>query len=330
MGEVNHHDAEGIIRPLNLRNDLAQVADLIELCFMGNIDEDGQDYIRYLRTLSRSFLQSSWGFSGVQQRYASLQGFVFEVNGKIYGNLSMLPFYKNGDFIYLIANVAVHPAYRRQGIALSLTQEGLKYASKKAAKSAWLQVRVDNPAAYTLYKKMGFQEKTRRTTWTLKPQNRSRYELISEVKILPRKRKDWTSQRKNLLSNYPEDVRWNLGLKPERFKPGFLPWLDQFLNEKFIYQFSAYVQQQWIGSVSLERTNLFADNLWVACSPDWDDHVLRTLVPFIRKKLLIKRPMSVNYAENRADSTFDILGFEKNHSLIWMEADTHIPIHFQV
>ncbi len=212
---------EGVLRPLNAEKDLSNVADLIELCFKGNIDEDGTDYIRYLRNLAKEAKNSYWGLGSIQRRYAVIQGFVYEVEGKIVGNLSMLPFHKNGDFVYLIANVAVHPDYRRQGIALNLTTDALRSGKSKSANSVWLQVRDDNPPAFLLYKKMGFYEKTRRTTWTLKPYPETLYPYQSDVRIISRKAKTWTQQKAWLLDNYDDDVRWNLGLKRNDLNRGF-------------------------------------------------------------------------------------------------------------
>lgn len=320
----------GDLRPLNVEKDLYQVADLIELCFKGSIDEDGTDYIRYLRNLAKDAKNSYWGLGSIQRRYAAIQGFVYEVDGKIIGNLSMLPFHKNGDFVYLIANVAVHPDFRRQGIALKLTSDALKYAKSKSANSVWLQVRDDNPPAFLLYKKMGFFEKTRRTTWTLKPYPETLYPYQSDVRIRSRKAKTWSQQKEWLLKNYDDNVRWNLGLKIDRLKPGFLAWIDQLLSERLIFQYAAYLNHQWLGTLTLEKTNLFADNLWVSADPAWEDQVIRVGVPFLQRKSGYKRPMTVNFPENRAVSTFDFLGFEKNHTLIWMRASTQIPVKIQV
>ncbi len=323
------HVAKGGLRPLNVEEDLAQVADLIELCFKDNIDEDGLDYIRYLRSIAKTAKNSYWGLGSFQRRYAAIQGFVVEDQGKIVGNLSMLPFHKNGEFVYLIANVAVHPEYRRLGIALHLTRDALKYAKSKSVNTVWLQVRDDNPPAFLLYKKMGFYEKTRRTTWTLKSFPEMTVPYQSDVRVISRKAKTWMQQKEWLLKNYDEHVRWNLGLKIERFKPGILAWLDHLINERNIYQYAAYLNKQWLGTLTLEKTNLFADNLWVSANPDWEDQVIRAGVPYLQRKLGYDKPMTVNFPENRAAAAFEYLGFKKNHTLIWMQAATHVPVLFQ-
>ncbi|MFZ5448900.1 MAG: ribosomal protein S18-alanine N-acetyltransferase [Thermodesulfobacteriota bacterium] len=61
-----------------------------------------------------------------------------------------------------ILNLAVHPAYRRQGIARRLLSEGLAQAQALGARIAWLEVRPSNAAARALYESFGFKEVGRR------------------------------------------------------------------------------------------------------------------------------------------------------------------------
>lgn len=61
-----------------------------------------------------------------------------------------------------IMNLAVHPGYRRQGIATALLQEGLRHARARGAAVAWLEVRPSNVAALALYASFGFQQVGRR------------------------------------------------------------------------------------------------------------------------------------------------------------------------
>jgi [ribosomal protein S18]-alanine N-acetyltransferase len=61
-----------------------------------------------------------------------------------------------------ILNLAVHPHYRRRGIARRLLAQGLARARTLGAELAWLEVRPSNRAARALYKSMGFNEVGRR------------------------------------------------------------------------------------------------------------------------------------------------------------------------
>ena len=55
-----------------------------------------------------------------------------------------------------IANLAVHPAYRRQGIARSLLREAQEYAEAHDRARLTLEVRASNVPAIALYEGMGF------------------------------------------------------------------------------------------------------------------------------------------------------------------------------
>ena len=316
----------GKIRALNPNTDLRAIADLIELCFKDTIDDDGLDYIRYLRKIASE--QNSYPIGAVRRLHplAPIQGFIYEVEGRIVGNLSMIPFHKNGDFVFLIANVAVHPDFRRQRIAFDLTARSLKYARQKSAKSTWLQVRNDNPAAIELYQQMGFIEKCRRSTYTIKSKNRLTRPIDSEIKIRNRKKNEWEKQQQLMMEVYPDEVRWNLGLREKRFIPGFWHELSRILSGISISNISISNGNELLGFASLERTTLFADNLWIVTEEKYDDEVIRAAVPYFRSSTISMRPQTVNYPVNRGEHVFMSLGFEKNHTLIWME-ETISPYH---
>jgi ribosomal-protein-alanine N-acetyltransferase len=61
-----------------------------------------------------------------------------------------------------ILNLAVHPDYRRRGIARRLLAQGLARARTLGAELAWLEVRPSNRAARALYQSFGFKEVGRR------------------------------------------------------------------------------------------------------------------------------------------------------------------------
>ncbi len=324
----NPNDIEGKMRALDPLRDLNEVADLIELCFKGAMDDDGKDYIQYLRKMARDAKNTYWGTGSFQRSFAPLQGFIFEVKGKIIGNLSMLPFRKQGEFIYLIANVAVHPEFRRKGIARKLTTKALVHARIKSAASAWLQVRNDNPAAHQLYINMGFEERCIRSTWTLKPENFRSVKLENSWKIVSRKKSHWLQQKEWLVEIYPDTVRWNLGFKEEKFQPGFLKSFNRFLNGNTLFNWEVLYKNELIGIATLERTSLFSDNLWLASPEGREREFIPAAINHIQKTLFPIRPMTVNYLFNHAEDVFQSLGFEKNHSLIWMEEPTNRPINF--
>src|SRR5512143_1281287 len=157
------------LRPLNVLRDLSAVADLIELCFSPTMDNDGQRYLSDMRRASHddSFLR--WASRMTETASLPLMGYVWEQDGQIIGNASLIPFRDKGKRIFLVANVATHPDYRRQGIGRALTERVMRQARDKRASATWLHVRDDNPGAIKLYQDLGFQQVARRTTWTASP-----------------------------------------------------------------------------------------------------------------------------------------------------------------
>jgi ribosomal-protein-alanine N-acetyltransferase len=57
-----------------------------------------------------------------------------------------------------ITNVAVHPSYRKQGIASSLLKEFLKYCKSQGCIAYTLEVRSGNKAARALYENHNFKQ----------------------------------------------------------------------------------------------------------------------------------------------------------------------------
>ncbi len=84
-------------------------------------------------------------------------GFVWMEAGKIVGNVTVHRRYgeKKGWFI---SNLAVHPDYRRRGIARGLVSAGVQMAQQRGAPRISLEVRADNTAARALYAGLGFTE----------------------------------------------------------------------------------------------------------------------------------------------------------------------------
>ena len=69
-----------------------------------------------------------------------------------------------------IMNLAVHPGYRRRGVATFLLDYALRLAKGYGAKGAMLEVRPSNDAAIRLYNKMGFSVAGRRRRYYVETQ----------------------------------------------------------------------------------------------------------------------------------------------------------------
>ena len=64
-----------------------------------------------------------------------------------------------------ILTLAIDPEFRRQGLALTLTEAAARLAETLGARSLFLEVAADNPAAIALYAGAGFTEVGRRRAY---------------------------------------------------------------------------------------------------------------------------------------------------------------------
>ncbi len=64
-----------------------------------------------------------------------------------------------------LATIAVHPAFRRRGIARQLLQAAMSAAHEEGARIYHLEVRAGNEAAQKLYGEFGFETVGRRTKY---------------------------------------------------------------------------------------------------------------------------------------------------------------------
>jgi ribosomal protein S18 acetylase RimI-like enzyme len=309
------------VRRLNIRRDLLAVADLIELCFSNTLDADGREYLRNLRWAARDSYYLTWLQSAAERMAAPLHGFVWEEDGRIVGNLSLIPMLRGGKLVYWIANVAVHPDFRQRGIGRLLTEKAISHLRERDVHTAWLQVRDDNPVAFHLYETLGFTERMRRTSWMLHPHQALTHLDVAGVTVQPRRSADWPKHREWLQAIYPPDVAWNLSLKISRFRPDWiqrsLRWLQGQEQENWVARRSG----QAIGFASWEPTRSFSDWVWLAGPQEYESEYIPALLGRMRQTLRYRgRPLQVNYPAGRSGDFFRKAGFQHHQTLIWMMA----------
>ena len=178
------------IRKIDLARDLNPVADLIELCFPIHLDPDGKTYVKEMRKAARDMRLMGWISNVSELETTRSSGFVWEEDGRIVGNLSLIP------RVFLVANVAVHPNFRRRGIARKLTQHALVHLAQQRESEVWLQVRDDNPPAIDLYRSLGFKDQASRTTWRICPADFKTGLAVTQAGLSVRRRQrgDWETQ----------------------------------------------------------------------------------------------------------------------------------------
>lgn len=307
------------IRPVDVRRDLDEVANLIESVFAGTMDEDGRAYLRQMRKSAQDARMLAFLTAYVDDLSMPIQGLVWEEDQKIIGNLTLIPLQKDRRTVFLVANVAVAEEYRGRGIGKELTRSALAYIAFRKAPSAWLQVRDDNPTAIHLYESLGFVEKSRRTTWHASTTN-DRFKPAPGFSITSCYPSDWDSQYRMLYRAYHKDVVWNLPVNLEKLKPSILTQFSRLINGDWMKDWALRKDNQFIGAVSWESARTWADNLWVATDAANQDLVIGQLLAHARSAIHSSRPQAVNYPSGQAESAFLQAGFHKHITLIWMEA----------
>jgi ribosomal protein S18 acetylase RimI-like enzyme len=311
------------IRKMDVSRDLDPVADLIEMCFPIHLDKDGQAYIREMRQAARDMQLAGWLSMLAEMGSGKASGFVWEENRRIVGNLSLIPFKQSGVRFHMIANVAVHPDFRQRGIARALTDRALQYLCRRNEPYAWLQVRDDNPAAYNLYRSVGFKDKSTRTTWRIQPiMSESRYFYTDlQVRLRGRRKGDWESQKRWLAKFYPTLMWWNLPVNFQRFEPGFFQDLVNLLNGDFQRHWAFESEDCLKGIITWQKTKSFANNLWLAFPQEVEEVVLRQALKLVLRRASRKRSLSIDAPKGWYSNVFSGLGFNLFRTLIWMRYD---------
>lgn len=317
----------GPVRPLNILRDLPQVADLIELCFETTMDDDGQSYVQQMRKAStdRDFL--AWANKLMESTSMPLAGYVWEEDGRIVGNASLVFQAHRGRKLGMIANVATHPSCRRRGIGRALTERALLGARQKGIREIWLQVRHDNPTAIGIYNGLGFAERARRTTYYSRsalgaaagPAEPGR-DSTGPLSIAHRSsNRAWTRQREWLEHAHPEELAWYAHWDWDRLAPGLANTLYRFLVQFDVRQWVATAECGLLAAATWVPTYRVLNALWLAAGPDSGTAATRVLEQ-ARSELAQYRKVSVEYPAGELQAEIEAAGFEQFRTLLWMRA----------
>jgi len=318
---------------MNMFRDLPAVADLIELCFADTMDNDGQRYIADMRRASRDDGFLRWASHMTETASLPLTGFVWEQDGRIIGNASLIPFRDHGRRIYLIANIAVHTEYRRRGIARALTQRAMKYGWGKKATALWLHVRDDNPGAIELYNQLGFQEIARRTTWVAPPDSRL-LKPLSDIQILQRHPRFWSQQQDWLRRLHPDTLSWYHRLNINSLRPGFMNWLYMLFVDMNIKQWMAVRGDKLLATLSNAPQGGRSESLIAATPPASKSEegtvseALTQLLIHARRAFSNQSRISLEHPAGEMTGAFLTAGYKERRTLLWMRADPATQRHF--
>ena len=308
-----------LVQRLDKTRDIGQMADLIDLCFGQQMDPDGKKYLNYLRNIAR---QNNSFVALVENsiRYTpSIDGFVCRTNDRLIGNINISPYQDSKEKILFISNVAVHPDYRNLGIAKQLVQKAIDYTYQLHFTSVWLQVRKENEIAYHVYSSIGFKDWGNRDTWVIQPTSLGNDVKSPNILITRRRIVDWQKQEEWLKNIYPEEIRWQLEMSSLNFRPQIWQSIKNVISGRITLHWSFEDQQHLLGVITWQPSFRFADQLWMALKPGFEDRVIENAFPFIQRQLMQKKPLMLDLPEGLGSNALSKVGFEKMHTLRWMK-----------
>ena len=310
------------LRRLDMRRDLAKVADLVEVCFYDSLDPEGRQYLSEMRRAAQSASVLGWASNLIDEAPMPPSGYVWEEEGRLVGNLSLIPISWQGKKGYMIANVATHPDFRGRGIAMALTITALKHAQEHGAGSVWLQVRDDNPIAVHIYEVNGFVERMRRTNWYSGPTN-PEPKILPGVRVNKRQASHWKYQQDWLRRNYPDELTWNIPFDWNLFRADVWGKLYRSFTLENLHHWSVERDGELKGVLSWKHSGGFTDTIWLAIPEQMDQDAILALVSTARETIRITQPLSLNFPAGEATDVLKMAGLYAHQTLIWMEYKLH-------
>lgn len=306
------------LRPLNILRDLPGVADLVEKCFADTIDSEGRRYLQQMRRAGQDNAFMRWASNAVESVSMPLSGYVWEENGEIIGNVSLIPYRHKKRIIFLIANVAVRPDFRRKGIGRALTEKAIRHASERRAVDIWLHVRADNPGAIALYENLGFQELARRTMWQAKPDRNVSIE-VPDISITSRASRDWHQQETWLNHLYPELMTWYQSIPWQLIRPGLGFLIYRFILDYEVRHWAARSGLTTLAFLSWQAMPDQNDRLWAAVPQEGSEQALTALLLQARRVLPWRKTFTLDYPAGESETSIEAAGFHPQRTLLWMK-----------
>ena len=306
-------------RPINPNKDIPQVLRLLEIVFGAAMDEEGRRIFAGTQKNQPSFL---WRLNPIASRLSL--GFVWEQDGKVVGNVTLLT--TKHPERYLIVNVAVHPDYRRQGIAHDLMNYVAERVLERGGKQILLQVEKDNDPALELYKLLNYDVLGSMTNW---------YSSVSRLRIVETDRvpsirkmrsKEWQAAfRLDQMSLHP-DLNWPELPDPNMYRSGWLRELGNAINGRRSETWVAtngrnqlagltYISSEW------GRTHLIS----LRVHPSWRGQLERPLMAHLTHELKYYPRRNIRIDHPDEDEVMGLLlreaNFQPRRSLTHMRLD---------
>ncbi len=319
------------LRPVDLRTDLAGMAELIELCFGQTMDDAGRAAVREMRMVSQSSSLTLL-FHGLDRLLGGLeQGFVWIEDNRLIGNVSVSPAnYPRGMGTgFIIANVAVHPDYRRHGLAHSLMLAALDLIRRKSGSFAILQVDATNDTARRLYTRLGFRDERTFVRWQHSSHIRPPQRLRDMPYITLRQPTEWRSEyalAELVRPNRQGGLGWLRPTHPKFFRSSLFATLGGWMTGRSEEHWIVRDEQDQRIVASLRATMTFgaADRLELLVHPTRQGQLEEPLINYALRRLEgHRRPLTIEHPADDLSTTavLERYMFESRYRLVHMRYD---------
>lgn len=316
LHDKSNHDGPRLI---NLSRDVPQVMKLLELVFGGSLDAEGQRLLSDSARASQgpSFL---WRLNPTASKLSL--GFVWEVHGRIVGNVTLLTTKTAGR--YQVVNVAVHPDFRRRGIARGLMQQVTAMVQQRDGRDILLQVDKHNSSAIALYQSLGYDDLGSMTGW---------HSAVSRLRAFPPalaitsdqqppavrlrdlRRHEWQAAYALDRASLPADLNWPELPSPDFYKTSLWGQMANFVNGRRAESWVAVTaQNELVGLLHIFSEWGQPHIALVRIHPAWRGQLERPLAAQMVHRLQDMPRRSIRLEHPDDDATMNDLLREANFS----------------
>lgn len=275
-----HKEMRSGPRPINLNHDVPQVMALLRTAFGSAFDSEGQRALEEYTSaaFTPAFL---WRFNPAASRLS--HGYVWEENGRIVGNATILTTRSHGR--YLVVNVAVHPDFRRRGIARNLMNRVTDHVQQRGGHEILLQVDHDNDTAIHLYQTLNFRTLGAMTTWAATAGRIHGLDSNDEIPLRELRRSEWQEAYQIDCLALPPDLHWPEPLPPDAYRGGFWRQLVNITNGRSHETWVAANGRSLVGLAAIWSEWGRAHYLTLRVHPQWAGQLERPLLAKILRRL---------------------------------------------
>jgi len=263
-----------------MNRDIPQILDLLQIAFGESLDAEGRRVLQgYYSPPGQPAVL--WRLNPAASRLS--QGFVWEENGRVVGNTTILTTHIDGRF--LIVNVAVHPDYRRQGIARLLMTAVTEHIKQRGGQEIMLQVDHHNVPAIDLYANLGYTRLGSMTTWSAAAGRVHALETYGQHDVRELRAREWRQAYKLDTLALPTDMNWPEPIPADTYRQGIWRRIVNFTNARTNETWVTTHQQQLTGLASIWSEWGRAHQLLLRIHPQWAGELERPLLAKALRRL---------------------------------------------